>query len=578
MASDVNTNWGEVYDSAQQQLEQVNAQIDQLKQQAASTNEAAIAAARAEYSQIAAQRDAERTPIQTELSRVRSVQLTLQVETIPNTKPTRAEVDAAKQAAAADPNNSSLQKKAADLEAKRSAAIAPLLQQLEQATAQVNALEIQRNQIDQKYNAQLTAASQKVEAARAGNESQAAQLNSLLSQRAQLEAQAQEAFNRLGTQDDGTNPSNTNTVSATAVPASATPGDPNVASTTDPSVQKLVDAPPVVDAQGNPTASSDPSVNTLLKAPPIAGVDQANLQAGLNQLTANAQANVATALAQPPALGLSANIGTAAGTAIAQDQAQLQSRADWRVRLALADGVKYLYNADNPGILEPLSAKKGTNGVIFPYTPTISVAYAAQYDPTNVAHSNYTVYQYSYSKVDQVTITCSFTAQDIAEAKYMLAVAHFFRSMTKMFYGQDADPLNGTPPPLCYLFGMGGWQFDGLPLAITGFNYSLPEDVDYIKTATPAPPNAPAPPVASKNSSNNRLGNKAEPGGTPAKPTYPQTPQQTQPITWVPTRMQMSVSCLPMMSRNQTSNYFSLKDYANGKLLEGTKRKGGAFW
>lgn len=573
--NNVSTDWNQVITSANAQIAQIDQQLAQLQAQAAAKQGTAFEAASAEYNALVAKRDAELKVIRDQLPSIESQIVALRSQDI---RPTLTEVIAAKKALDADPTNATLKATYEQLRDQRNAALAPINDKITALEQQRQQLVIKLNQIESAYAPQLKAIQAKQAAAQDLIKAEVNQAIQLEDKKGQLQGQIDEAQRQLSIQASGTTPANTNTISATTVPASATPGDPNVASTTDPSVQKLVDAPPVVDAQGNPTASSDPSVNTLLKAPPIAGVDQANLQAGLNQLTANAQANVATALAQPPALGLSANIGTAAGTAIAQDQAQLQSRADWRVRLALADGVKYLYNADNPGILEPLSAKKGTNGVIFPYTPTISVAYAAQYDPTNVAHSNYTVYQYSYSKVDQVTITCSFTAQDIAEAKYMLAVAHFFRSMTKMFYGQDADPLNGTPPPLCYLFGMGGWQFDGLPLAITGFNYSLPEDVDYIKTATPAPPNAPAPPVASKNSSNNRLGNKAEPGGTPAKPTYPQTPQQTQPITWVPTRMQMSVSCLPMMSRNQTSNYFSLKDYANGKLLEGTKRKGGAFW
>lgn len=577
MTSTVNKDWNAVITSAQQQIAEIDKQVDQLQASVEAQYGAQEKAAQSELNAIRAKEEAELAALRNQIPALRSQYAAISDQAARVT-PTFEELTAARKASEADPNNTALKTAYQNILNQRNAALAPYNAQRDAIDKQIQALVTKQNQVQSTYAPQIAAAQNKLNSISSQYDAQVNQGIELGDKKIQLQQQIAEAQRQLSIQASGTTPANTNTISATTVPASATPGDPNVASTTDPSVQKLVDAPPVVDAQGNPTASSDPSVNTLLKAPPIAGVDQANLQAGLNQLTANAQANVATALAQPPALGLSANIGTAAGTAIAQDQAQLQSRADWRVRLALADGVKYLYNADNPGILEPLSAKKGTNGVIFPYTPTISVAYAAQYDPTNVAHSNYTVYQYSYSKVDQVTITCSFTAQDIAEAKYMLAVAHFFRSMTKMFYGQDADPLNGTPPPLCYLFGMGGWQFDGLPLAITGFNYSLPEDVDYIKTATPAPPNAPAPPVASKNSSNNRLGNKAEPGGTPAKPTYPQTPQQTQPITWVPTRMQMSVSCLPMMSRNQTSNYFSLKDYANGKLLEGTKRKGGAFW
>ena len=289
--------------------------------------------------------------------------------------------------------------------------------------------------------------------------------------------------------------------------------------------------------------------------------------------------------AGPPAAGLTAGITTAAGGASAQDLANFTARADWRVRLALAPESKYLYNnQNNAGILAPLQK---TDGVIFPYTPAINVSYAAQYDPTKLTHSNYTMFQYSSSSVDSVSITCDFTAQDVFEANYMLAVIHFFRSMTKMFYGQDSDPKNGTPPPLCYLYGLGGFQFDALPLAINGFNYVLPQDVDYIKTTGPTVSvNAPATSPSSNSITNviasfQRLGKALKPGGKAAAPNYENTPvQNSDTTTWVPTKINLSISCVPIMSRNAVSNRFSLTEYANGTLLRGTRdgAQGGGFW
>jgi LysM repeat protein len=52
------------------------------------------------------------------------------------------------------------------------------------------------------------------------------------------------------------------------------------------------------------------------------------------------------------------------------DQANFEGFDDWRVRLSLAPGANYLYAGKNPGIMQPLQA---TNGVVFPYTPTIQV-------------------------------------------------------------------------------------------------------------------------------------------------------------------------------------------------------------
>ena len=280
--------------------------------------------------------------------------------------------------------------------------------------------------------------------------------------------------------------------------------------------------------------------------------------------------------AQPPAMGLTAGIQSAAGAATAQDQANFAAAQDWRVRLSLAPGANYLYNAPSPGILQPL---KQTNGVIFPYTPSITVNYAANYEGTSLIHTNYKIYQYQNSSVDQVQITCEFTAQDVNEANYVLAVIHFFRTMTKMFYGQDSEPKNGTPPPLCYLYGMGGYQFDALPLAISGFNYSLPQDVDYIKTTGASPAGSPQPSVLNGATNTGRLGSSLLPGGKGAPPSYGSTPKSSnQDATWIPTKIQLSVTCLPIMSRNQVSNNFSVKNYATGSLLQGSKQKGGGFW
>jgi hypothetical protein len=163
---------------------------------------------------------------------------------------------------------------------------------------------------------------------------------------------------------------------------------------------------------------------------------------------------------------------------IAQQRRQINN-GDWRVRLRLAPGSKYLYNAPNPGILQPLAV---TDGVIFPYTPAIDTVYKADYDSYALTHSNYKGYFYKSSYADAVNLKCTFTAQSTAEANYLLAVITFFKSATKMFYGQDAE--RGAPPPLVYLSGLGEYQFNEHSCAITQFNFNLPADVDYIRAGS----------------------------------------------------------------------------------------------
>ena len=271
----------------------------------------------------------------------------------------------------------------------------------------------------------------------------------------------------------------------------------------------------------------------------------------------------------------------AAGTANAQKQAPVQAQtsqatsADWRVRLKLAPQSKYLYNAEQPGILQPL---KVTNGVIFPYTPQISTQYQANYSPYNLTHSNFKGYFYQGSNVGEIKITCPFTAQDTSEANYLLAVIHFFRSATKMFYGAT-DAFRGAPPPLVFLSGLGDYQFNNHACVIQSFDYTLPADVDYIRADTSNNTGTTLDqkrdrqnlPISSNNTSGNRLQNAGlTPGGIPVLPAPTQL--GTASPTYVPTKMDISIVLLPMQTRIQVSQQFSMEKFANGNLLKG------GFW
>ena len=105
--------------------------------------------------------------------------------------------------------------------------------------------------------------------------------------------------------------------------------------------------------------------------------------------------------------------------------AQQPLNTDWRVVLRLAPNSNYLYNAADAGLLAPL---KVTNGVIFPYTPSISTAYKANYSAYDLTHSNYRGYFYQNSYIDAVTVNATFTAQSTSDAAYVLAVCLLYTS------------------------------------------------------------------------------------------------------------------------------------------------------
>jgi len=281
----------------------------------------------------------------------------------------------------------------------------------------------------------------------------------------------------------------------------------------------------------------------------------------------------------------------------AQQQSTLQTRvnqpaaADWRVRLSLAANATYLYRASNPGILAPLLP---TNGVIFPYTPSIDTSYTANYDKTDLTHSNYRGYFYKSSSINDVNIKGTFTAQDTREAEYLLAVIHFFRSVTKMFYGQDSE--SGTPPPLVYLSGLGQYQFNNHPCVVTSFTYNLPTDVDYIRatgfnniglnmsnrrtqSSGPTIGGSLGTVVAIIDRLKNAGLNNGSIGYISDAEQIAQmnmvnaaNAQNAVNSTYVPTKMEISISLYPIQTRTQVSQQFSLKGFANGDLLKG------GFW
>ena len=392
--------------------------------------------------------------------------------------------------------------------------------------------------------------------------------------------------------------------------------DPNLTSNPDvaaaPPAQPAVDEVATTTANANlttnpfapkPSTSSTSTESLLTPAESIAkaqkqpeavdpAVAAANFNSATNQgiLSAIAPASQNESQAESNRLARAGNSGAISPPSSTNlpPEIKFNKAVDWRVRLTLAPGSKYFYNAENPGILEPLIS---TNGVIFPYTPTIQMGYKANYDTPEITHSNYKLHFYKNSSVEDVTITAEFTAQDTVEANYLLAVLHFFKSATKMFYGQDSEPKPGTPPPLLYLSGFGTYQYDNHPLLLSSFSYTLPNEVDYIRAGVAdtwagssissltgsSSGKAPTNPITGIINKIFRIkSNGLQPGGQKPPPTFRSL--SNQQATYVPSKLQINLTLHPVVTRRDISQNFSLQKYATGELLQGSKRQGGGIW
>lgn len=209
---------------------------------------------------------------------------------------------------------------------------------------------------------------------------------------------------------------------------------------------------------------------------------------------------------------------------VVRTQSSSPPETDWRVKLSLA----------NPGIFGGSEfmqlLQDRTGGIIFPYTPNITVQYLARYNEQVLTHSNYKQQFYEGSEVGAITISGQFTVQSIEEGQYLMAVIQILRSMTKMFYGNDA--LAGNPPPIVFLDGYGELYFPHVPCVIANFTQQLPDDVDYLEI-----------PIGSSLSG------------------------EGSPSVRLPTVSQITVTLNPVYSRRNVYENFSLTEFSQGKLL-----------
>lgn len=262
---------------------------------------------------------------------------------------------------------------------------------------------------------------------------------------------------------------------------------------------------------------------------------------------------------------------------------------DWRVRISLADNAQIFYK-DSSMYMNVMAPLIETNGVIFPYTPSITVTHSAQYSTANPTHSNYMQQFYNNSQVEDITITGEFSVQSREEGQYLMAAIYFFRSATKMFFGSGANV--GNPPPIVFLDGYGSHYFPHVPCVISAFTHVLGNDVDYIEipiatTTLQDVEVEAAGPNSGPSLFDDGLGGLTDnlsavaPNFTvtsPKKSTTKKTQFQTiTNNTRVPTNSQISITLKPVYSRKSLHERFDLNKFAAGLLLRDSNNGFGGF-
>jgi hypothetical protein len=195
-------------------------------------------------------------------------------------------------------------------------------------------------------------------------------------------------------------------------------------------------------------------------------------------------------------------------------QLQPNAKNDWRVR------INAQWNIFNSPLFKLL---ENTGGVVWPYNPNITVSTKANYTAIDATHSNYSFQAYKNSVVDDIQISGEFSCETETDAAYWIAATTFFKTATKMFFGEGE--FAGNPPIVCNLSGYGSSIFDKVPVIVKAFSVDLKDDVNYIRC--------------------NTFGTN----------------------TWVPVLSTISVTVTPVYNRRRLRK-FSLQDYSRGKAAD----------
>lgn len=153
--------------------------------------------------------------------------------------------------------------------------------------------------------------------------------------------------------------------------------------------------------------------------------------------------------------------------------------SDWRVRLGVRS-LKTIFPNAAQSYLKPIT-DHGSNSVIFPYTPQISVVHKANYNSQDPVHNNFSYQSYKNSGIDDIVINANFTVETELEGQYWLAATRFFKMLTKSFYGSASYP-QGMPPPVAQLYGYGDHIFGGnggLNVVVKSVSIDLARNVQY---------------------------------------------------------------------------------------------------
>ena len=216
--------------------------------------------------------------------------------------------------------------------------------------------------------------------------------------------------------------------------------------------------------------------------------------------------------------------------------------------------------------LKPRNQIADLDKLEFMYTPQIEYSQDVKYTNYSLPHTNYQPYAYSNTENPSIGLSCKFTSQTIDHFLYCEKAIRFLRTYTKMNYGR-LDNDRGQPPRILRFFGLGQGLFNDVPVVISKFNMTFPEDCDYVEGEI----------VGANKLKDNKVRDVSKPTNiSPSDPVKGNSQIPTIDVVgaasdsgyklYLPIVFTISITLLVQQNLSRTVNTFALDDFGTGYL------------
>lgn len=189
-----------------------------------------------------------------------------------------------------------------------------------------------------------------------------------------------------------------------------------------------------------------------------------------------------------------------------------------------------------------------TNGLIFPYNPTISENVSVNYESVELTHSNEAYFAYKNTSNVRINLSnAMWTCDTFDNAIYALAALHFFRTYSNMDFGRGQS---GRPPSPMWFSAYGDYAYNRVPVLFEKADWSFPNDIDYVGIPQPG----------TTEYQSRRLNLKRQ-------SAVSATSSVDNRYTWLPMKFEVSAISLVVQHSPKYWSNWNMNDYRSGEML-----------